>query len=275
MTEVDLVARSGQPTESAGLTARPPLTLAEEHVLLLWQVTASAEKLLTATEHGRWPGAELAALAGYAQAEVLRQVSDEEALLFPAVPAQTAAGLARDHVRLRAAAELLARAAAGEQPMSPAQLAAAVRNFVVQLERHLRNEDDLLASGRAPQRRAGHRAPRRPPARVVPAHRGARGRPRRAPPGPSGRRGRRPAAADAPRRAGRTAVRHQPGPGVAGARRAQPGRLPVHRPAGRAGPVADAGHPPPGSHLTDRAARIPRLRRHGRRERPGVRGKQR
>ena len=151
MTEVDQVARSGQPTESAGLTARPPLTLAEEHMLLLWQVTASAEKLLTATEHGRWPGAELAALAGYAQAEVLRQVSDEEALLFPAVPAQTAAGLARDHVRLRAAAELLARAAAGDQPMSPAQLAAAVRDFVVQLERHLRNEDDLLAPGRAPQ----------------------------------------------------------------------------------------------------------------------------
>ena len=151
MTEVDLVARSGQPTESAGLTARPPLTLAEEHVLLLWQVTASAEKLLTATEHGRWPGAELAALAGYAQAEVLRQVSDEEALLFPAVPAHTVAGLVRDHVRLRAAAELLARAAAGDQPMSPAQLAAAVRDFVVQLERHLRNEDDLLAPGRAPR----------------------------------------------------------------------------------------------------------------------------
>lgn len=83
-----------------------------------------------------------------AQAEVLRQVSDEEALLFPAVPAQTVAGLARDHARLRAAAELLARAAAGEQPMSRAQLAAAVRGFVAQLDRHLRTEDDLLASGR-------------------------------------------------------------------------------------------------------------------------------
>ena len=150
MTEMHLAARSGQAAESAGLTAGP-LTLAEEHVLLLWQLTASAEKLLTATAHGRWPRAELAALAGYVQAEVLRQVSDEEALLFPAAPAQTAAGLARDHVRLRAAAELLARAAAGEQSMSPAQLAAAVRDFVAQLERHLRNEDDLLASGRAPQ----------------------------------------------------------------------------------------------------------------------------
>ncbi len=151
MTEMGLMPRRGRRPGSAGLTARPPLTLAEEHVLLLWQVTASAEKLLTAIEHGRWPGAELAALAGYAQAEVLRQVSDEEALLFPAVPAQTAAGLARDHVRLRAAAELLTRVAAGEQPMSPAQLAATVRDFVVQLERHLRNEDDLLAPGRAPQ----------------------------------------------------------------------------------------------------------------------------
>src|SRR5512142_1801043 len=151
MTQLSLTPSDGQPRRPAGLTAEPPLTLAEEHVLLLWQVTASAEKLLTATEHGRWPGAELAALAGYAQAEVLRQASDEEALLFPAVPAQAAAGLARDHVRLRAAAELLARAAAGEQPMSPAQIAAAVRDFVVQLERHLRNEDDLLAPGRAPQ----------------------------------------------------------------------------------------------------------------------------
>lgn len=35
--------------------------------------------------------------------------------------------------------------------MSFAQLAAAVRAFVTQLERHLRNEEDLLASDRAPQ----------------------------------------------------------------------------------------------------------------------------
>ncbi len=151
MTVTSLMPGHEQPPGPAGLAARPPLTLAEEHVLLLWQVTAGAEKVLAATERGRWPGAELAALAGYAQAEVLRQVSDEEALLFPAVPAQAVAGLARDHVRLRAGVDLLARAAAGEQPMSTAQLAAAVRDFVVQLERHLHNEDDVLASGRAPR----------------------------------------------------------------------------------------------------------------------------
>ena len=123
------------------------LTLAEEHVLVLWQVTTSAEKLLSATEHGRWPGAELTALAGYARAEVLRQAADEEALLFSAVPAQTAAGLAQDHVRLRAAAELLTLADSGGQPMTPAQLAVVVRDFVTELKRHLRSEEDLLASG--------------------------------------------------------------------------------------------------------------------------------
>ena len=147
MTEVGLLPGYGQPLGTAGLTARPPLTLAEQHVLLLWQVTARAEELLTAAAVGRWPNAELAALAGYAQAEVLRQASDEEALLFPAAPARAVAGLARDHTRLRSAADLLARVAAGEQPMSAGQVATAARDFVAQLERHLRAEENLLATG--------------------------------------------------------------------------------------------------------------------------------
>lgn len=136
---------------SADLPGGPPLTLADEHMLLLWQVTARAGDLLTAAARGRWPGTELAALAGFARAEVLRQASDEEELLFPAGPSQAAAGLVRDHVRLRSGAELLARAAAGEQPLSPGQLAAATRDFVAQLERHLSAERQLLAADRAPQ----------------------------------------------------------------------------------------------------------------------------
>jgi hypothetical protein len=147
MTATNLAPPHGQRPGTAHPAARPPLTLAEEHVLVLWQVTTSAEKLLGAAERGRWPGEELTALAGYARAEVLRQASDEEALLFPAVPAQAAAALARDHARLRAAAELLTRAAAGEQPLAPAQLAAVVRDFLTQLGRHLRREETLLASG--------------------------------------------------------------------------------------------------------------------------------
>jgi uncharacterized protein (DUF2249 family) len=151
MTEVGHAPRRGQPPESAGQSARPPLTLAEEHVLLLWQVTARADELLTAVARGRWPRAELAALADYARAEVLRQASDEEILLFPAASSLDATGLARDHARLRSAADLLARAAAGEQPLSPRQVAVAARDFVALLERHLRAEENLLASGCAPR----------------------------------------------------------------------------------------------------------------------------
>lgn len=88
MTEADLSPRHWLLPGSPGLAARPPLTLAEEHVPLLLEVTASTEKLLAAPGQGRGACAELAALAGRARAEVLRQVSDEEALLFPAVPSQ-------------------------------------------------------------------------------------------------------------------------------------------------------------------------------------------
>jgi uncharacterized protein (DUF2249 family) len=136
-------------TGTAGLARRAPLTLAAEHVLLLGQVTARAEEVQTAAAGGRWPTAELTALAGYARAEVLRQASDEEAFLFSAAPAREVAGLARDHARLRSVADVLDRAAAGEQPMSSEQVAAAARDFATQLERHLRAEEDLLASRRA------------------------------------------------------------------------------------------------------------------------------
>jgi len=148
MTEADLAPGRRQPLGSAGAAMRPPLTLAEEHVQLLRQVAARAEELIAATADGGWPGTELAALAGYARAEVLRQVSDEEALLFPAVPAREVAGLASDHVRLRSAADVLARAAAGEMPMSAGRVTAAARDFVTLLERHLQSEEDLLAARR-------------------------------------------------------------------------------------------------------------------------------
>lgn len=50
VTQMGLIARRGQPPGRSGLTA---LTLCEEHILLLWQVTASTEKLLTAADDGR------------------------------------------------------------------------------------------------------------------------------------------------------------------------------------------------------------------------------
>ena len=151
MTAVSQAPGYAQTPGSADSPAAPPLNLADQHVLLLRQVTERAEELLNATARGRWPDTELAALAGYAEAEVLRQTSDEEALLFPRISSQATAGLARDHARLRSGAELLARAADGEQYLSPGQLAAATRDFVTQLERHLSAEEKLLASERAPQ----------------------------------------------------------------------------------------------------------------------------
>lgn len=135
---------------SAGPRAATPRTLAEEHALLRGQVVARAARLLAVVSCGGWPGAELAALAAYARAEVLRQASDEERLLFPARRSEAVTRLARDHARLRAKTELLARAAAGEQLFSPGQLAAAARDLVGQLERHMSAEEQALAAGRAP-----------------------------------------------------------------------------------------------------------------------------
>ena len=145
MAEMSLDPGHGQSRGSAA----PALTLADEHLLLLWQVTTRTRDVLATTARGQWPSTELTALAEYAEAEVLRHASDEEALLFPGRPSQAVMGLARDHVRLRSGAELLARAAAGQQPLSPAQLAAVARDFVAQLERHMRVEERLLASERA------------------------------------------------------------------------------------------------------------------------------
>jgi hypothetical protein len=68
MTEVDLAVRSVPPTEAAGLTARPQLTLAEEHLLLLWQVTASAESLLI---KDRMSLVQVRAVCGHRPSEVL------------------------------------------------------------------------------------------------------------------------------------------------------------------------------------------------------------
>ena len=151
MATMSPAAQYAQPPGSTELPTGPPLTLPDEHVLLLWQVATRAEDLLAAAARGRWPGTELAALAGYARAEVLRQASDEETLLFYPGASAVADRLARDHARLRSGAEALARAAAGEQSMSLSQLAAATRDFVAQLQRHLNAEEGLLASGRSPE----------------------------------------------------------------------------------------------------------------------------
>jgi uncharacterized protein (DUF2249 family) len=126
----------------------PPLTLTDEHALLLEQVAIRAEDVLTAAAGNRWPAQELRRLLGYVRAEVLRQAGDEEMLLFAPCGASTGlARLKRDHVRLRRATEVLERAAAGEAVWPLGRVAAVTRDLVCQLERHLAEEERLLATG--------------------------------------------------------------------------------------------------------------------------------
>ena len=109
---------------------------------------------------GRWPAAELTVLAGYARAQVLRQASDEESLLFPAVPA-VVAGLARDHVGCGLLPSCWPRPRPGNSPCPSTRSPLLSATSSTQLERHLRNEEDLLGVGPRAAGRAGHRGLRR------------------------------------------------------------------------------------------------------------------
>lgn len=158
------VPGAGELPAAAAAPGGPPLTLAEEHALLLEQVAIRAEDVLTAAAGNRWPARELPRLLGYVRAEVLRQAADEEMLLF--TPRGTSPGqarLSRDHARLRDATEMLERAAAGEATWSPARVATVTRDLVCQLERHLAAEERLLTAGgaqgreQAVSRLGGHR----------------------------------------------------------------------------------------------------------------------
>lgn len=143
----------GQSDSRAPEPGGPPLTLADEHALLLEQVAIRADDLLAATAHDRWPDRELRRLLGYIRTEVLGQARDEEMLLFTPRPASPdLARLERDHARLREATEVLENAADGEDTWSAARLATTTRDLICQLERHLVAEERLLAAGGGPGR---------------------------------------------------------------------------------------------------------------------------
>jgi uncharacterized protein (DUF2249 family) len=140
-----------QPRQTLAATpGDPPLTLADEHALLLNEVTIRAKDLLAVTAQDQWPARELQVLLGYLRAEVVGQDADEERLLFPAGPSSGISGLAREHARLRAAIETLERVAAGESTWSPAELAAAILDLLHQLERHFHAGEAALAAASAP-----------------------------------------------------------------------------------------------------------------------------
>lgn len=117
-----------------------------EHAVLLRQVRARADRVLAAARDGYQPAAELAALTDYAASELFPQVAEEEQWLLADSPPDVSRALARDHARLRSCVDVLTRAASGEQHLSVAQVAATIRDFVTQLERHLRAEERTLAA---------------------------------------------------------------------------------------------------------------------------------
>jgi len=131
-----------------GPAAGTPTTLTAEHALLLDAVTARSTDLLAEADQGRWPQRELQQLLDYLHLEVLRQVVDEEWLLFRNShhDPEHLAQLRQDHLELRRVIETLAAAAASPGQQSPDQLAATTRDLLTKLRLHVDAEEQLLCA---------------------------------------------------------------------------------------------------------------------------------
>jgi uncharacterized protein (DUF2249 family) len=123
-------------------------SLAGEHQLLLAEVRARTDAVLRQIAAGTWPAAELRALVDYLQIEVLRQVADEEWLLYR--NAREAAGeldrLRHDHLELRLTVDRLTQAATDPTALAPAALAATVDDLLQRAATHLADEEAVLAA---------------------------------------------------------------------------------------------------------------------------------
>jgi hypothetical protein len=117
-------------------------TLVGEHALLLQGVHRRVWPVLALIDTGTWPTAELHTLVAFLRTSLLRQASDEEALLFP-YPAETRfAELAAQHARLHALTERLAHANSTHCPLP--ELRRVVAELTNVLARHLAAEQVQL-----------------------------------------------------------------------------------------------------------------------------------
>lgn len=138
-------------SELEGLRAQRA-SLREEHALLMREVRTRAQPVISEADEGRWPQAPLRELLNYLHLETLRQLVDEEWLLFRVVRhvPDVVAQLRRDHLELRLTIELLDQAAAPAGSVSGpscGQLSAITTDLLTQLERHLADEDELAIGG--------------------------------------------------------------------------------------------------------------------------------
>jgi hypothetical protein len=133
-----------QPTGSGP----PALTLRAEHDLLLGEVTARAEGVLSEADAGRWPGQQLQGLLDYLHLEVLRHIVDEEWLLFRMShhAPEDLAPLRQDHLDLRGSIEELADMAGRGVDGSVTELSRTTRNLLASLADHIRAEQDVLTT---------------------------------------------------------------------------------------------------------------------------------
>lgn len=120
-------------------------TLSGEHAILMRDVEHRAAPVLALLGTRTWPHAELGVLASFLRTTVLRQVSDEEALLYPRdASAPPFAELSADHVRLHILTTQLEAAYA--QPCSRPDLRALVDDLLNTLREHLSEEQGVLAT---------------------------------------------------------------------------------------------------------------------------------
>jgi hypothetical protein len=149
MTNLSVDGARPEPTSGTLTSSFPSATLPEEHTVLQRNVLIRATALIIETDAGRWPKTELSELLNYLRLEVLRQVADEEWLLFRHAhqsPDELAL-LRREHLELHLAVEELAEAASTRgDGWSPGRLARITRDICSKLERHFVDEEALLAS---------------------------------------------------------------------------------------------------------------------------------
>ncbi len=137
------VTRIQRPSPAALSTAPDSRILAGERTLLVRDVRRRAAPILALVAALSWPAAELRVLTGFLRTAVLRQVWDEEVLLYPNDGATRFAELSAEHVQLYALTDQLDHLEAASCPLS--ELAQLVNQTLAVLEHHLIAEQAPLA----------------------------------------------------------------------------------------------------------------------------------
>lgn len=121
-------------------------TLADEHALLLHEVTVRGSAVTSQVDNDQWPVPALYRLLDYLYVEVLQQVADEEWRLFRTWghdPAQLTA-LRADHLLVRGGIETLTDAAVQPEPPPAGQLSDLVAGLISTLGQHFAAEQVAL-----------------------------------------------------------------------------------------------------------------------------------